>query len=294
MPAVVGSFPEPFLHGPATRSACPVRVECLSPQDAGLPRRPGGARATTTSPRRRRRCAARSRRTRCASSSARGTCCARTARCSRSRTARPPAASTPSRAPTARSIALLDARGRVVRTLGAGAGLVAATRVGEDQPVWAITGTDDAGVAAAVRAFTARTLRNHFAVAVEPARAGRPVPRRGRSALMYRRRASPLHAARAGVSALYGLALVALALVSTHPLLLGAPSRSPSSAPACSPASGATSRALRALRGPAGRAARGRQRARRARGPDRDRAVRRAAAVRADRRDARGARLRRC
>lgn len=39
---------------------------------------------------------------------------------------------------------------------------------------------------------------------------------------MYRRRASPLHAARAGVTALYGLALVALALVSTHPLLLAA------------------------------------------------------------------------
>jgi energy-coupling factor transport system permease protein len=39
---------------------------------------------------------------------------------------------------------------------------------------------------------------------------------------MYRRRASPLHAARAGVTSLYGLALVALALVSTHPLLLGA------------------------------------------------------------------------
>jgi len=39
---------------------------------------------------------------------------------------------------------------------------------------------------------------------------------------MYRRRASPLHAARAGVGALYGLALVTLALVSTHPLLLAA------------------------------------------------------------------------
>ncbi len=39
---------------------------------------------------------------------------------------------------------------------------------------------------------------------------------------MYRRRVSPLHAARAGVTSLYGLALVALALASTHPLLLGA------------------------------------------------------------------------
>ena len=39
---------------------------------------------------------------------------------------------------------------------------------------------------------------------------------------MYRRLASPLHAARAGVTACYGLALVALALASTHPLLLAA------------------------------------------------------------------------
>ncbi|CAB4927094.1 unannotated protein [freshwater metagenome] len=39
---------------------------------------------------------------------------------------------------------------------------------------------------------------------------------------MYRRRASPLHAARAGVTALYGLALVALALSFTHPVVLAA------------------------------------------------------------------------
>ena len=61
-----------------------------------------------------------------------------------------------------------------MRTLGAGAGLVAATRVGEDQPVWAITGTDDAGVAAAVRAFKAQTLKSHYAVAVEGG--GQPIP----------------------------------------------------------------------------------------------------------------------
>jgi energy-coupling factor transport system permease protein len=39
---------------------------------------------------------------------------------------------------------------------------------------------------------------------------------------VYRRRASPLHAARAGVAGAYGLALVALALSVTSPLLLGA------------------------------------------------------------------------
>ncbi|CAB4861645.1 unannotated protein [freshwater metagenome] len=39
---------------------------------------------------------------------------------------------------------------------------------------------------------------------------------------MYRHRASPLHAARAGVTALYGLALVGLALGFTHPVVLAA------------------------------------------------------------------------
>ena len=42
-------------------------------------------------------------------------------------------------------------------------------RIGDDQPVWALTGTDDAGVAAAVRAFAERTLRDRYAVAVDAA-----------------------------------------------------------------------------------------------------------------------------
>lgn len=50
---------------------------------------------------------------------------------------------------------------------------------------------------------------------------------------MYRRRASPLHAARAGITAAYGLALVALALVSTQPLLLGAVALAVACAAAC-------------------------------------------------------------
>ncbi len=47
------------------------------------------------------------------------------------------------------SLVLLDQRGDAARTLGAGAGLVAATRFEEQAPTWAITGTDAAGVAAA-------------------------------------------------------------------------------------------------------------------------------------------------
>jgi hypothetical protein len=63
-------------------------------------------------------------------------------------------------------LALLDQRGRVVRTAGAGAGLVAATRYRGQPPTWFVTGTDAAGVAAAVQAFNAQTLDGHFAVAV--------------------------------------------------------------------------------------------------------------------------------
>ena len=62
-------------------------------------------------------------------------------------------------------IALLDETGRVVRTLGAGAGIVAATRFEDQQPTWTVSGTDDAGVQRAARLLDVRTLRNRYAVA---------------------------------------------------------------------------------------------------------------------------------
>jgi hypothetical protein len=65
-----------------------------------------------------------------------------------------------------RAIAALDARGRTVRTLRAGTGLVAATAAGDERPTWVVTGTDDAGVAAASRAFKEGTLSRRFALAV--------------------------------------------------------------------------------------------------------------------------------
>ena len=65
-----------------------------------------------------------------------------------------------------RTLALLDKAGRVVRTAGPGSGLIAATRFMNQPPVWFVTGTDAAGVAAAVQAFDAGTLDQHFAVAV--------------------------------------------------------------------------------------------------------------------------------
>lgn len=165
VPAVVGSFPEPFLHGPGGKRL-PVRVECLRPQDdvcrdAQRALVEFGISASKTTLR---------------SSIAQNTLrvVVGTWTVLREDGALQPLEDGPSASgvyaePRAdgRSIALLDARGRVVRTLTAGAGLVAATRIGEDEPVWALTGTDDAGVAAAVRAFGERTLRNRFAVAVD-------------------------------------------------------------------------------------------------------------------------------
>jgi hypothetical protein len=58
--------------------------------------------------------------------------------------------------------------GDVVKTLRAGAGLVAATeQVNLSEPTWLVTGTDIAGVDAAARAMTPARLHNHFAVVVD-------------------------------------------------------------------------------------------------------------------------------
>ena len=66
-----------------------------------------------------------------------------------------------------RKIVLEDAAGQVVKTLGPGSGLIAATANSDDPaPTWLVTGTDAAGVRAAVRALTARSLSGHFALAV--------------------------------------------------------------------------------------------------------------------------------
>jgi hypothetical protein len=77
-----------------------------------------------------------------------------------------------------RSLQLLDPAGRVTRTLGPGAGLIAATRDNVSEPVWLITGTDSAGVAAAANALTPARLANHFALALQGS-ADIPLPVQG-------------------------------------------------------------------------------------------------------------------
>ena len=76
------------------------------------------------------------------------------------------------------ALELLDQAGRVGRTLSGGAGLIAADAIPNEVPTWMVTGTDVAGVDAAARALSAATLRDHFAVAFAVRRAI-PVPLTG-------------------------------------------------------------------------------------------------------------------
>ena len=70
-------------------------------------------------------------------------------------------------------LALLDPEGKTVRTLGAGAGLVAATQLGGEAPTWIVTGTDAVGLAAAAAELEEEGLLNHFALAIDD---GLPTP----------------------------------------------------------------------------------------------------------------------
>ena len=75
-----------------------------------------------------------------------------------------------------RTLAVLDERGSVVRTLGAGAGLLAATRRGEEAPVWVVTGTSESGVELAAKSFDQSALAHRFALALAPHGEHLPLP----------------------------------------------------------------------------------------------------------------------
>jgi hypothetical protein len=170
VPAVVGSYPEPFLHGLGGKRL-PVRIECSPPNTpgctqvsdllgkAGVIAARGGLAASFTQ-----------------------------------ETLRvlvglwpaiheDPAAKQIERgpqisgvfarmAPDGRSLALLDGAGHVARTLGPGTGLVAATSFQHGRPVWVVTGTDVRGLKDAAEALQAGILRNRFALVTDQ---GRPL-----------------------------------------------------------------------------------------------------------------------
>jgi hypothetical protein len=163
-PAVVGSFPEPFVHG-IDGKRLPVRIECADARGAPceqvadrlasykIPAARGGLQTAR---------AAETLRVLVGPWSAlRGDSAVAALE-------RGPRASGvyAAIAPDGRTIAVLDAQGRTTRTLGPGTGLVAATQPPDERPTWVVTGTDAAGVASAARAFEEGTLDHRFALAV--------------------------------------------------------------------------------------------------------------------------------
>ncbi len=72
--------------------------------------------------------------------------------------------------PDGRALTVLDQKGRPAGRFGADAGLVAATRRETEPPVWLVTGTSSAGVAAAAALLDADSLRDHYAAVVEGGR----------------------------------------------------------------------------------------------------------------------------
>jgi len=70
--------------------------------------------------------------------------------------------------PDGRTLTLLDAEGTVARTFTAGTGLITATTSGTYAPVWVITGTDADGVQRAAEDFNEVALRDRFAAVIGP------------------------------------------------------------------------------------------------------------------------------
>jgi hypothetical protein len=177
VPAVVGSFPEPFLHGfEGDRYA--TRVDCLGPKQpctaVQSSLRRAGVKAGLFDAEHARGFDAESAPT------------LRVLVGAWSRVGDDPAAAEIERGPAQSGVfarfgaggglQALDPRARVSSSFGPRAGLIAAVRAESSPPTWVVTGTGSAGVTAAARAFGAATLRDRYAVIVPPGGQPTPVP----------------------------------------------------------------------------------------------------------------------
>ncbi len=163
--AVVGSFPEPFLNG-VEGKRLPVRIECTSSSEA--------CQTVTASLRRLSVPAAVAALGSGAAPETLRVLVGPWARIEgelapRAMASGPSVSGVDARfSASGQTLTLLDQQGAPVQQLGAGAGLVAATRGAREAPVWIVTGTDGAGVQLAARAFDRATLEHRFAVALRP------------------------------------------------------------------------------------------------------------------------------
>jgi hypothetical protein len=177
VPAIVGAFPEPFLHG-QKGTRYPTRIECAQSTDScdtvqsklehvGVAAGSGALGSEARG----------------------GVLRVEVGKWSDLRTLQdldllekgPAASGVFARfAANGSRLDLLDPRGRVVRTAPPGTGLVAAILPADQQPLWVVTGVDEAGVARAAAHLDAANLRNAYAVAALPSGPARlPLEARG-------------------------------------------------------------------------------------------------------------------
>jgi hypothetical protein len=172
IPAVVGSYPEPFLSGPKGKRV-PIRIDCGASaqracREVQTRLEKAGATIGGLSP----------------IGSQAGPSVLRLLVGRWSEVRRDPTASRIEDGPKVSGVFarpsargdrfdLLDPHGATVRTLGPGSGLVAATSFLDQQPTWVVAGTDDVGVEAAAAALDENRLKDHFAVGIEN---GREIP----------------------------------------------------------------------------------------------------------------------
>ncbi len=166
VPAVVGSWPEPFVHG-AEGKAFPVRIDCLGEDDqcsevASRLEDEGVAASISTA------------------RAKLGDELLRVVVGTWDQVREDQAVAQIEQGPSGSGVfaeveplpsggyrfVALDPQGREVARLGSGAGMVAAVRLGEQQPTWVVTGTDTAGVDAAIGLLDAHSLRDRYAVTV--------------------------------------------------------------------------------------------------------------------------------
>ena len=165
VPAVVGSFPEPFLHGTAGRRL-PTTVQCTSGVSAackrvskalsaaGVPFASTGLGGGTGQD---------------SLAVVVGTWGQLNGLIAASLIDQGPGSSgvyARFMGPGGTTLQILNPQGHVARTLGADSGLIAATSDNSAVPTWLVTGTDPQGVSAAAAALTPSRLRDHFALAV--------------------------------------------------------------------------------------------------------------------------------
>ena len=166
IPAIVGAYPEPFVHG-MNAKRLPTRLECEDDSSVAckaVGKALAGQGANVTSAAIGSPASDKALRVIVAKFSV-----AKQVRAANALTLGPATSGVYARFDAAgRTLTFLNYAGHATRVAPAGTGLLAATQQPSQPITWLVTGVDDSGVLRAARALDPTALRNAFAVAVTP------------------------------------------------------------------------------------------------------------------------------